>query len=309
LALAAAILLALPAAMAEDPVGWLSLGGSGGISGYALGDVNRRIEGAGNAFTAERGWTPLSPIRFGWTFFADAKVPVPYLRSVFLTAGYGVSSGSTSGPDSNELLEVGVKQKALHARLLYALPWRFHKDVRLFVGGGLLSVREQRVEASHTHRNIAGGTGQYVETERLERVRYQGSGVGALFGAAAEYMVQDRITLCVDVGYRIADISYKDWSATDDVTITETGDPTVYEGDQSTSEDRLSLLNSYVGHAFLDWDATRDAARGMDRLFEPLNGAPVAGPKKIHLQPVDGADLGIDLTGFQLQLGLRIYLF
>jgi hypothetical protein len=300
LILASVMLLAGSATRAEDPVGWLSIGGNAGLSGFKLDDVNKRIQGAGDAFIAEKGWTSLDPIGSGWTFWADAKIPVPMTRSFFLTGGYGVSSGSSGGKDYNELITVKAQQKAYHARVLYALPWRFNRNVRLFVGGGPLIIAEQSVDASHVHRSSAGGS-QQQRVEREERVRYVADGLGWMFGAAAEYMIQDRLTLSVDVGYRIANLDYKNWTPQSDVTITDTN-ATVTEDCGSTVE-RLSSENSYVGHAFLDWQMTERAGEGEASCLTKY------GPNLIYAQPLAPADLGIDLSGFQLQIGLRLYLF
>jgi len=301
-------LLAVTAARGEDPVGVISIGGSAGVSGYALGDVNRRIQGPGDAFIREHGWTPLDPIRFGWTFLGDVKYPVPMTRSFFVTAGYGLSSGSSGGRDYNELLSVDVSQTAYHARLLYVLPWRFHRNVRLFAGGGPLIIAEQKVEASHTHRSSAGGA-QEEQSVRVEKVVYSGDGVGWQIGAAAEYMIQDRVTLSFDVGYRHAsvDYDYRNWNSAEDVTISETGGAgSVAYDDGTYSDERLSLTSSYVGHGFLDWDGTAlQAEINLDNTF--LDG--VAGPYIGYLRPVDVKDMGIDLSGIQFHLGLRLYFF
>jgi opacity protein-like surface antigen len=303
---AVVMLLAVAAVHGEDPVGVISLGGSAGMSGYGLGDVNRRIQGPGAEFVNERGWTPLDPIRFGWTFLGDVKYPVPMTRSFFVSAGYGVSSGSSGGRDYNELLSVDVSQTAYHARLLYVLPWRFHRNVRLFVDGGPLFIKEQKVEASHTHRSSAGGS-QEQQSVRLEKVTYSGSGIGWQIGTSAEYMVQDRVTLCFDLGYRHASVDYKDWNSMKSVTISETGGAgSVGYEDGTFSDERLSLTSSYVGHAFLDWTGTEQQAEvNLDNTF--LDG--VAGPYIGYLKAVDVKDMGIDLSGIQFHLGLRLYFF
>lgn len=303
---AAVMLFAVAAAHGEDPVGVLSVGGSAGLSGYALGDVNDRIQGPGAAFIRERGWTPLDPIRFGWTFLGDLKYPVPLTRSFFVSAGFGVSSGSSGGRDYNELLSVDVSQAAYHARLLYALPWRFHRNVRLFVGGGPLIITEQKVEASHTHRSSAGGA-QEEQSVRLEKVVYSGDGLGWQIGASAEYMIQDRVTLSFDLAYRYASIEYKDWNPTESVTISETGGSgSVAYDDGTYSDERLSLTSSYVGHGFLDWTGTEQQAEvNLDNTF--LDG--VAGPYIGYLKAVDVEEMGIDLSGIQFHLGLRLYFF
>jgi hypothetical protein len=307
-----ALLLAAPTVHGEDPIGWLSIGGNAGISGYALNDVNQRIQGPGDEFIREKGWTQLEPISFGWTFLGELKFPVPLTRSFFVSAGYGVSSGNTGGQDYNELLSVSVRQKAYHARLLYTLPWRFHRNVRLFVGGGPLIITKQEVEASHTHRSSAGGS-QQTRSERLEKVVYSGDGTGWQFGAVAEYMIQDRVTLSFDIAYRLANLDYKDWTPTKNVTITETGGSgSVQYSDDTFSDERLSLTSSYVGHGFLDWPRTRqEAEANLDEVFVPQNSGhePEAGPYVGYLVPVDVKEMGIDLSGIQFHIGLRLYFF
>ncbi len=300
LILAAIMLCAGSATRAEDPVGWLSIGGNAGLSGLRLNDVNARIRGAGDAFIAEKGWSQLDEIHTGWTFWADAKIPVPMTRSFFVTGGYGITTGKSGGEDYNELIEVKAKQKAYHARVLYVVPWRFNRNVRLFVGGGPLFISEQSVTATHTHRTPAEGS-QNRQSERLEEVRYVGDGVGWTFGAAAEYMIQDRVTLSVDVGYRLANVEYKEWTPNGNVTITDTD--VVELPNCETNVQRLNQQESYVGHAFLDWRATEEAG------FDDQNCLAGYGPNLVYLQPLAPGDIGIDLSGWQLQIGLRLYLF
>jgi opacity protein-like surface antigen len=288
-------LLIGPAPEAEDPIGRISLGGSGGYSSYQLSDVNDRVK-VGNDFLDERGWTSMDQLGFGWSFWADIMFPVPRLDFLFISGGYGTTSGSTGGLDYNELITVAVSQKAYHARLLYVLPFRFHENIRLFVGGGPLFIQEQELRATHTRRTSQGG-GSGTEThERTEEVFYRGSGTGWQFGIAAEYMVQDHLTFCMDLGYRWADVTSADWTAADNVLISDTGPAEFSDG--TTTLERLDYENSYILRGFLDENATMNAKVGDEIEY---------GPHFNHLRPVPADDLGINLSGIQIQLGLRFY--
>jgi hypothetical protein len=118
-------------------------------------------------------------------------------------------------------------------------------------------------------------------------------------------MIQDRVTLCVDFGYRLANVNYDHWS----VRISDTGEVVECPGvPGSSSRNRLDKDRSYVGHAFLDWAGTY--RRGLDdTCWNKTPGQGGLGPSVDNLEPVNPADLGIDLSGIQFQIGLRLYLF
>lgn len=305
-----AVLLCAPASRADDPIGRFSLGASGGYSTYALSSVNDRIEGAGNDWLEEeKDWNTLDPLNHGWTFWADLQVPLPLDRigvtEVFgipldflVTGGYGFTSGLSGGQDYNELIEVKAEQTAVHARLMYILPWRFHEDVRLFAGGGPLFISEQKLTATHTSRRSAGVGQTTQETRRIEEVTYKGDGSGLQAGLAAEYLLTDRLTLAVDLSYRWASVDYTTWSSREDVSIEDTNE--VVFDDQTTSLERLRRDSSYVLHGFLDAEATGIA--------ETISGgAHVYGPHLDQVKPLSPDDLDIDLSGVQIHIGFRIY--
>ncbi|MBM3317876.1 MAG: outer membrane beta-barrel protein [Candidatus Eisenbacteria bacterium] len=287
-------------ATAEDPIGRISLGGSGGFSSYLLSDLNSRIANQGNHYLSrERGVEPLqtvsplkelSPLEFGWTFWADLKVPVPFVDFLFLSGGYGSSSGATEGPDVDDILRIEARQTAFHARLLYVPPFRFQEDTRLFIGGGPLFIRNQEVTASQTNRTNK-------DAQWTEEITYSGSGTGWQVGLAAEYMIQDHMTLCVDLGYRFANLQYDSWSPDANVKIRV---PMTAETEEY---DRLHYRESYPGRVFLNWDATIAAAPATDyeRLLQ-------FGPNREYLQALTREQLGLDMSGMMLHIGLRFYL-
>ncbi len=303
-----AILLCVPGSRGDDPIGRISLGASGGFSTYALGKVNDRIETQGNNWLEEKDWHELDPLKHGWTFWADLKVPVPLdlvgVREVlgipldfYLSGGYGVSSGTSGGQDYNELIEVKGEQTAVHGRLLYVLPWRFQEDTRIFVGGGPLFISEQKVTATHTSRRSAGVGQTTQETRRMEEVYYKGDGTGFLAGVAMEYLMSDRLTLSIDLGYRWAKVDYGTWGSRQNMTI-EDSDVVVFTSDQTTSLVRLRRDSSYVLHGFLDEEATSRAEEPTPHTY---------GPHLDQLAPLSRDDLNIDLTGAQIHVGFRVY--
>ena len=304
-------------AEADDPIGRYSFGGSAGWSSYAMGTVNDRLEGDGRDFLDGKNWEPLDSFSHGWTFWSDLRIPlplgemsipVPFMNQRLplefsLAGGVGKSSGSTHGPDTNELLEVEATQSFYHVRLLYTIPWRPAEDVRLFLGGGPLIINSQELTARHTHRDASGGgSGRIIE--RMEEVVYTGDGTGWQFGFAGEYMVHDYITLAFDFAYRWAKIDYKDWSPEDNVTIHDT-DPvpiTDATGLESTSLERLERENSFVFYSFLDWEMTERAERSIYQ-----GDVHYWGPHIGMLNPVAPDDLNIDMSGMQVHLGFRFY--
>ncbi len=303
----------VPGSRADDPIGWASFGGSGGFSSYVMSDVNDRINGDGNRFLEDKAWKKLDAIGHGWTFWGELKIPLPLgdlelpipftdaglPMEFFISGGYSHSSGNTGGPDSNELLEVETREKAFFMRLLYTVPYRFHNDIRLFITGGPLFIREQEISASHTSRSSAGGGAAGRITERIEKVTYGGDGMGWHLGIAAEYMMLDHVTLAIDLGYRWANIKYGSWNYTDNVEISDT-DPADLD-DGTTSLERLHREDSYVFYGFIDWEATEDN----ERMSSPE--IHTYGPHLLQLIGLSQNDLGIDMSGIQAHLGFRFY--
>ncbi len=305
-----AILLCVPATRADDPIGRISFGVSGGYSTYGLSAVNDRIENEGNQWLDEKAWNQLDAMKNGWTFWGDFKVPVPLDMvgvkelygiplKLFLSAGYGYSSGKTGGDDYNELIEVKAEQTAMHFRLLYVVPWRFHSDVRIFAGGGPLFISEQKLTASHTSRRSAGVGQTTQETRRLEEVTYKGDGTGFQFGTTLEYLMTEHLTLAFDLGYRWAGMDYKTWTVQNGVKIEDTNEVAFDDG--TTSLERLHRDASYVLYGFLD-------SENSDTEPQTSEG-PQYGPHVSQLKPLSTRDLDIDLSGFQIQVGFRLYLF
>ncbi len=302
-----------PLAGADDPIGRFSLGGSGGYSGYALDTINDRIVGSGNEFLDDQGWSTVDRLTYGWSFWADLRIPLPLgefslplpfgasLPMEFsVGGGLGISSGSTGGKDYNELININLSQSAYHARLFYTLPFRPQEDTRLFLAGGPLIITKQEVLAEHTHRSSAGGGSGTEATERKEEVVYSGDGQGWQLGLVTEYMIQDRITLCLDIAYRWAKVDYTSWVSTSEVSISDT-DP-VDLGDGTTTLERLRREESYVFRGFLDWEETEAIERAtLGGEVDPY------GPHLLQLQPLAPDNLDIDLTGLQAHFGFRIY--
>ena len=285
-----ALVTLVASARADDPIGRFSLGASTGFATYALGDVNDRIRGEGNEFLEVTHLPPLTgldKITQGWDFWADLKIPVPYFRSFFISGGYGISSGGTESPDMDNKLNVDVSQKAFHIRLLYTPSFRLQKKTRFFIGGGPLIITNQEVKVTQTNRTN-------MDEQWTEEVTYKGDGIGWQFGGTAEYMVQDHLTLALDLAYRLADVEYGDWNARENVSL---------DYPPSTDDSQLERLHgpdTYVGHAFIDWDET--LAQGQqDPDIERI------GPHIDELIPVSREDLRIDMSGFRIQLGLRFY--
>ncbi|MBP7669052.1 MAG: outer membrane beta-barrel protein [Candidatus Eisenbacteria bacterium] len=290
----AAMVLMTASAGAEDPIGRLSLGGSVGYSSYALSKVNDRINGPGNEFLEEvhlPGLTGMDPIDFGWTFWADVKYQLPFFRSFFVTGGYGVSSGNSDSPDMDNKLTVEVSQEALHVRLLYVPPIRIQEDTRLFVGGGPLIITNQEVRVTQVNRSNLQLSEQWTE-----EIFYAGDGLGFQFGVVGEYMMQDRLTFSVDLGYRVATVDYSDWSPRNNVKITLPASAV------QERQDRLHYEDTYGGHAFLDWEQTVLKGSQDPRAQE-------YGPHYEQMVPLGTNDLDIDMSGFQIHFGLRLYLF
>ncbi len=302
-----------PVAGADDPIGRISFGASGGFSSYALDAVNERISGAGNDFLLEKGWSTIDQLNHGWTFWSDLRIPIPLGEfelpvpfiggslpvELSVGGGYGVSMGTSGGDDYNELIEVEVSQTAYHARLFYTLPFRVQENTRMFLAGGPLFITDQEVTGSHTARSSAGGGGGTTTTERKEEVTYSGDGQGWQIGVAAEYMVQDRVTLSVDLGYRWASVDYGVWSSSSNVSINDTDTVTLDDG--STNLERLRREDSYVLRAFLDMQATEEGE------IQTLGHLHEYGPHKFQLQELGPDDLDIDMSGLQVHIGFRLY--
>ena len=135
--------------------------------------------------------------------------------------------------------------------------------------------------------------------ERKEEVTYTGDGQGWQLGLVLEHMIQDRITLSLDVAYRWAAVEFKDWVSTEDVAISDTNPVDLQDG--TTSLDRLRRSTSYVFRGFLDWEATESIELSTS---PELHGY---GPHRLQLQPLSPRDLDIDLSGLQVHFGFRLY--
>ena len=114
-------------------------------------------------------------------------------------------------------------------------------------------------------------------------------------------MIQDRLTLSMDLSYRWADVEYNNWSADENVSIDDT-DPAEFT-DGTTALDRLDRVNSYILGSFLDYDGTLENewnTLGQD------NEDP-DGPARRFMERVPEDALHIDLSGLQVHIGLRFY--
>ncbi len=304
-----ALLSVVSISQADDPIGRISFGASGGFSSYALESVNSRISHDGSDFLDLKGWEPIDNFKHGWTFWTDLRIPLPlgemtmplpltsYRLPVELSiaGGIGTSSGATTGPSSNELLEIEGKQSYYHARLLYTLPFRPMEDMRIFIGGGPLIISDQELVVRHTARDAA------ANYQRVEQVTYSGDGLGWQLGLAVEYMAHDYITLAFDFAYRWARLDYSNWSPDKSIVITDS-DPISLPsegGIETTNVERLYRDDSYILQGFLDWETVAD--------MEESSGVHEYGPYIGMLQPLRPSNLDLDFTGVQVHLGFRFY--
>lgn len=304
-----ALLCAVPAAQADEPIGLISFGGGGIFASLAMGDVNDRITNEGNAFAISRNdegpkasWDPMNELNRGWGYWGEVTLQVPFTgdlpdylaERLFLQGRYGGLSGASGPEDYNQRIEVEGTQEVLGFRLLYKLPYTFHDNLRLMPNLGLSLIRSQDLTISHTSRSSTGGGSAADLIERTEEVVYSGDGSGYNAGILLEYTLQDRLALTLDLGYQWANVEYNDW----ELNIEDT------EGDQERQAfDRLHDPLSYVYHGFMDVAATERNDPGDDPNFEEY------GPHRAQLVPLSPSQLNIDMSGVQARLGFRFYFF
>ena len=299
-----ALLCVGPAARADEPIGLISFGGGGAFASLAMGDVNDRIVNEGNAFVISRNdegpkasWDAMEKLQQGWGFWGELTVQVPFTESLpayladrlFVQGRYIGLSGSSGPQDYNQRIEVKGIQEALGFRFMYKLPYTFHDDLRIMPALGLLMIRNQELDITHTSRSSTGGGTASDIIERTEAVNYSGDGSGFDAGIILEYALQDRFSLTLDLGYQWANVEYKEWT----LSIEDT------EGDQDRQAlDRLHTSTSYVYHAFMDEAIDPGAS---DPNFE------LYGPHRSQWVPLSPSQLNIDMSGVQARLGFRFY--
>lgn len=260
--------------LAYDPTDRFSIAGGVGISFCDMGDVNDEIS-SGNRFLSSRNWTTVDQLNTGFNFNYELRANV--LGSWYLSLGGGRIAGET-GVDFDQVIDIKPSTNFFSARVLWQAPWRPIESVRLFLGGGVANFTGTQLEVSHEQRDVETGT------LRVETLTLEGSGWGALTTLEAELILSETATIVGDAGYRFFSTEYEDYewniSALNNPALDDDGDGIANEFDLSE--------NSYLREAFggenlhQDGDLTRS-------------------------QPNDG--ISLDFSGFQLNVGLRFYLF
>ncbi len=261
-------ILLTPRALALDPTARVSIAGMLGASSLGMGDVNDQIN-RGNAFLADQDWIELDEIKRGFNFGWEVRSTVsgPFAGSL----GGGLLSASSS-VDFDQVIDVKPSATFYRARLDYMLPFRPKPSIRMFVGGGPLFLTDAKVEATHEARTVDGGV------QRVDSATISGSSVGFEGLLAVEMVFNERITLVLDGGYRLAKASGDDmeWKAS------RVANP-VLDRDEDDVPDGLELgQESYLRHAFLDGNRVTPQVQGSQ---------------------------DIDFSGAQANVGLRFYLF
>ena len=281
-------------AQAQDPIGRFSIGGTAGGGIFALADVEDRIDEANRDYFGPRGWKTLDAPGVGFNFAGDLRARI--YGPIHLSIGGGTMMAE-SGLDFDEVISVKPSATYYQVRVDYDLPWRPTPKMRLRVGGGALNTTSAECEVRHEVRRVEGGT------QRVETATFEGSGWGGLAVVAAEYTLNDKTTLVLDLAYRYLDIERDKFS----YHISDLAQPT-----QDTDHDGVPNLYD------LDQDGVDQSG---DPVLTPLTiiGAAFLEMERISGEPVNDADgrpnvraLGmerIDFSGPILNVGLRFYLF
>jgi hypothetical protein len=261
-------------AWGADPIGRMSLSARVGVSGYDMSKINDGISDTNNRLSVIRPeWDVPGRIHNGFDFVADAA----YDLSDALRFGilYANSSGSTS-VDFLQAISVKPSSGMLIPRLFYRVPWRpmIDMSVRVFAGWVYLTGAETRVE----HEVTSEGS------ERLEFIKIEGSGSGFVTGATSEYTLSDTFTLTLEAGYRRAKASFDSGSWRID-KLASPGAPSDVCEDLTNAE--CLLEESYL------WGFMNEEREELGR----------------GELPTVRKDLDTDFSGFQIQIGLRAYIF
>ena len=261
-------------ARGADPIGRLSLSVRFGISGYEMASINDGISDSNRRLAGLRPeWEVPDRIQTGFDFLADAT----YDLSDALRFGivYGSSSGSSS-VDYLQAISVKPGAEMIIPRVFFRVPWRPMIDMSIRVYAGWVYL--VGVETDIEHEVTSEGS------ERLEAMNIKGSGSGFVLGATSEYTLSDAFTLTIEAGYRSAKADFDSGSW----RIEKIANPGAPSDDCIDLPNDKCLLESSYLWGFLN-EEREELPRGE--------------------VPTVRNDLDADFSGFQIQIGLRIYIF
>jgi hypothetical protein len=276
-------------AQGADPTKRFSFAGQGGFAYYQMGDVNSRIR-SGNRYLATQSWTELGSLHLGFNFTADFRARLTK------RLGVSVGTGSTFGQsqvDFKQVITVKPSGNFYHARVTYLLPFRPISSTMLSAGAGPVYFPKATLKVTHEIR-----ADDDVGYERTISAHFEGKGWGAHAFLQTETVLNDKATLVMDLGYRLATISRDEGK--DDWRISGLRDPYREDPDNYRLQNQYNLnpggLPSYETESFLE--VVKQAGTNAPQVDS--NGRPVVTAK-------DGMDL--DFSGVVLNIGLRFYLF
>lgn len=280
--------IAAPApAVAQELISRFGVTGQAGGGLMSMSDANDRIEVA-NEFLESKGWKTLSDLGLGFSFTGDVRYRVA--GPFWLTAGGGYTFGQ-SGVDFDEVITIRPSGSVYHLRALYDIPFRPRPKMLLRVGGGPVYMPNAEFKVEHENRSpdVQG------QTERIETLYFEGKGWGGAGLLEAEYLLTQKASLVVDLGYRYLKVDRDKirWSIPrlPGNTLPDQDE----DGDGVVNRYDLDEENGIIANAFLE-------------IQRNLGGEPIIDGEGRPLTEPRGLEK-IDFSGPQLNVGLRYYIF
>jgi hypothetical protein len=263
---------------------------------FQMKDINSRIK-AGNTFLKSQDWSTLNPVHLGFNFTGDLRARVT--RSLSFSVGAGASL-ARSQIDFKQVITVRPSATFYHVRAQYLLPWRPLSSSMFSIGAGPVYFPKAKLQVTHEIR-----LDDNVGYERTVTAGFEGKGWGAHAYLQSETVLNQKTTLLLDLGYRLASISRD--ASKDTWKISGIRDP-LADGDGDGIPNQWDLNATENPN---DPATRRDLPSYMTESFlqvEQFEGRPRTDAKgKPYVTAKGKTD--IDFSGVVLNVGLRFYLF
>ncbi len=276
---------------AAEPRARVSLAGTIGVSSYSMSDVNNRID-AGNQYLKEQGWDQLGDLKSGYNFTGDLRIRLTGPFS--LSLGAGTTSGR-SRKEFDQIFTVDSKTPFYQAAAVYRLPIPLVANTIFRVGAGPVYAQNAVLNITHEVRTVDAGT------TRTESAQISGKGWGARAFLEGEMILNSRVTLVADVGYRQLSISQRSWSWNlSPALIWPANSPDPWQTDVMFKRGNGGQPNDWLTTSFLSVSYGPDAKPIVDN-----NGVPI-----LQIDGPGGSQqINMDFSGVTANIGFRFYIF
>jgi len=237
-------------------------------------------------------------------------------RRVTAYGGYGFVFGSQS-MSFNRVIRTEISGSPIAGGAMYRVPWPHRwetplADVDLFAGGGIVYMSGFEFTASD--ENLT------TNQEFLEERTFKGDGLGFEFRMNVEYFLSPSFTLTGGLSYRMLTLNDLEHTVTVDnpnaynPTGDEDGDGIQnrfdpnYDGVAGEFGQTDGNTQVLYGEINQDGEWERRDNRYLESLYKYDPSSYIGMPASFHVYD-PGAAFDLDLSGFQIQLGLSFYVF